>query len=60
MTNIIADSGNCIDWIVLGDAIAVNLADLYLLVGLILVAVQLFKWLIAGSVKESIIGIMKQ
>lgn len=59
LINVLTYDGKAIDWIVFGNAVAVNLADLYLLTGILLIAYQLMVWLFTGQVINNFISIVK-
>ncbi|UYO64303.1 signal peptidase II [Acetobacterium wieringae] len=54
LINILTYDGKAIDWIVLGNYLAINLADVYLLVGICMIAYQLISWLFAGCLTKNI------
>lgn len=54
LINMFLDYGKVIDWIVLGNFVAINLADLFLLIGISAIAYQFIFWLINGLLVDKL------
>lgn len=59
LINVLTYDGKAIDWIVLGNFVAINLADVYLSVGIIMIAYQLITWLFAGCLTIKLLEVVK-
>lgn len=59
LIDVLVDNGVAIDWIVLGNQIAINLADFYMLVGIGMIAWLLISWLFAGCLTKNILEIVR-
>ena len=59
LINLLTYDGKAIDWIVLGSFVAINLADVYLLVGISVIAYQLITWLFTGCLTKKLLEIIK-
>lgn len=59
LINMSVDYGKAFDWIVLGNYLAINLADIYMFVGISLIAYQLLFWLFAGCLTTKLLEVVK-
>lgn len=59
LINVLTYDGKAIDWIVLGNFVAINLADVYLLVGIGVIAYQLITWLVTGCLTKKLLEIVR-
>lgn len=59
LINVLTYDGKAIDWIVLGNFVAINLADVYLLVGIGVIAYQLITWLFTGCLTKKLLEIVR-
>lgn len=59
LINVLTYDGKAIDWIVLGNFVAINLADVYLLVGIGVIACQLITWLFTGCLTKKLLEIVR-
>lgn len=59
LINVLTYDGKAIDWIILGNYLAINLADIYMLVGICLIAYQLIVWLFTGQLINNLISIIE-
>lgn len=54
LINVLAYDGKAVDWILLGNYNAINIADVYLFVGISLIAYQLLTWLFSGCLMGNV------
>lgn len=59
LINTLTYYGKAIDWIVLRNFVAINLADVYLLVGISMIAYQLITWLFTGCLTKKLLEIIR-